>query len=57
LGVIFGFIALSQIRRTGDEGIGMAVTGIICGSLWIIFAITAMIVWGVTYPGSSYSSF
>lgn len=55
LGIIFGLIALSQIRRSGDDGIGMAVTGIICGSLWIIFAIIAMIFFATT--GNSVSNY
>jgi hypothetical protein len=52
LGVIFGFIALSQIRRTGDEGIGMAVAGIICGSLWIVITILVLFFYGADYSTS-----
>lgn len=31
LAVIFGAIALSQIKRTGDSGKGMAVAGLVLG--------------------------
>ena len=46
LGVIFGHIALSQIKRTGDEGKGLAIAGLSIGYLytaitifWIIAAV------------------
>lgn len=43
LGIIFGFIALNQIKRTGQGGAGMAKAGIIIGfvliALWIIYVI------------------
>jgi peptidyl-prolyl cis-trans isomerase B (cyclophilin B) len=31
LGIIFGHIALSQIKRTGEEGRGLAIAGLIIG--------------------------
>jgi uncharacterized membrane protein len=31
LGIIFGFVALSQIKQTGQGGRGMAIAGIIIG--------------------------
>jgi hypothetical protein len=43
LGVVFGFVSRSQIRRSGgmQQGSGMALAGIIIGfslpALWIIF--------------------
>ena len=41
LAIIFGHIAHSQIRRTGEGGHGMAVAGLILGYLvtagWVIF--------------------
>jgi hypothetical protein len=33
LGLVFGLIALSQIRRTGEGGRGMAIAGVVLGSL------------------------
>jgi hypothetical protein len=53
LGIIFGFIARGQIRRTGESGDGMALAGIIIG-----FALVALVVVGVVLAavGSSGSS-
>ena len=43
VGIIVGFISLSQIKRTGEKGRGLALTGIIVGivliALYIIFII------------------
>src|SRR4029078_11420841 len=36
LGYIFGFIALSQTKRTGQNGRGLALAGVILSSLWSI---------------------
>lgn len=47
LGLIFGLIALSQIRRTGQRGRGMAITGVVVGVLNVV-AVLAVIVWGIT---------
>ena len=46
LGIIFGHIALSQIKRTGQDGRGMAIAGLVLGyvslaSSIVIFAIIA----------------
>ncbi|OAT70607.1 peptidylprolyl isomerase [Mycobacteroides immunogenum] len=35
-GVIFGFISLSQIKRTGQNGRGLAIAGIVLGFIWMI---------------------
>lgn len=40
--VVFGFIALRQIRRTGQDGRGMAITGLILSALW--FAVAAGVI-------------
>jgi Domain of unknown function (DUF4190) len=44
LGIIFGFIGLSQAKRTGQKGRGMALAGIIVGFLWIVVVIVLIIV-------------
>lgn len=31
LGIVFGHVALSQIERSGEEGRGLAIAGLICG--------------------------
>src|SRR5262245_48025814 len=39
LGVIFGFIALSQIKRSGQRGRGLAIAGIVIGSVLLVLGI------------------
>ncbi len=43
LGVIFGHISLSQINRTGEQGRGMAIAGLVLGYLtvaaWVIYIV------------------
>jgi len=39
LAIIFGFVGLSQIRKSGQEGRGMAIAGIVLGFVWIIITI------------------
>ncbi len=43
LGVIFGHIALNQIKTTGERGRGLAIAGLIFGYLWL----TLILVWVV----------
>jgi Domain of unknown function (DUF4190) len=47
LGVIFGFIALAQIKRTGQRGRGMAIAGIVIGAVLIVLGIT---LWTLAAP-------
>lgn len=44
LGIVFGHIALSQIRRTGEKGRGLALTGLIFGYLGLATLIVIIIV-------------
>jgi hypothetical protein len=44
LGIIFGHIALSQIRRTGEGGRGLAITGLIFGYLGVVTAVVLLVV-------------
>lgn len=34
LGIVFGHIALSQINRTGEDGHGLAIAGLVIGYFW-----------------------
>ena len=43
IGVITGHIAISQIKRTGERGRGLAIAGLIIGYL----AIVGIIIWGI----------
>lgn len=51
VGIILGFVSLPQIKRSGQSGRGMAITGIVLGSLWIV-ALILLIVIGHTVSGS-----
>jgi hypothetical protein len=44
LAVIFGHIALSQIERSGQQGRGMAIAGLVLGYVWIAVGIILIIV-------------
>ena len=54
LGIIFGFVGLSQAKRTGQRGRGMAIAGIVCGILWIgLFVVSIATSHGTFYYGTS----
>jgi hypothetical protein len=46
LGIVFGHIALSQINRTGEEGRGMAIAGLVLGYISVAFIVLYIIVIG-----------
>lgn len=43
VGVILGLVSLPQIKRSGQSGRGMAITGIVAGALWILCFILLMV--------------
>ncbi|TFD80939.1 DUF4190 domain-containing protein [Cryobacterium fucosi] len=45
--IITGHIALSQIKRTGEKGRGLAIGGLVLGYLGVLAAIIVIIVWFV----------
>jgi hypothetical protein len=55
--VVFGHISLSQIKKTGEQGRGMAIAGLVLGYLGIlayvviILATVALAVAAVSVPG------
>jgi Domain of unknown function (DUF4190)/Septum formation len=51
LSVIFGFVALSQIRRRGQGGRGLAIAGISLSGVWLV-AIVALVVVAVAVGGT-----
>jgi len=55
LSVIFGFVALSQIRTRGQQGKGMAVTGLVLSAVWVV-TIAAFVVYAVSTSASRDSS-
>jgi Domain of unknown function (DUF4190) len=44
LGIVFGHIALSQIRRTGEGGRGLAITGLVFGYFGVGLAVILLVV-------------
>ena len=39
LGLIFGIIAMRQIRRTGQRGSGQAVWGLVLSAIWLVIVL------------------
>ncbi|WP_411700679.1 DUF4190 domain-containing protein [Conyzicola sp.] len=50
--VITGYIAQSQIRRTGEEGRGLARAGVIIGMVGTILQVVFFIVWFSLFFGA-----
>jgi hypothetical protein len=44
LGIVFGLIARHRIKRSGQQGKGLATAGVILGSLWLVGIIVAVAV-------------
>lgn len=42
-GIVFGHMALSQIKRNGDSGRGLALTGLIIGYAYFVFIVMALV--------------
>jgi hypothetical protein len=53
LAVVFGHIALSQITRTGAQGRGLAIAGLILGYLWVVLYL-AFFVGLIVYGAAGY---
>jgi hypothetical protein len=54
LGMILGFVALRQIKKSGEQGRGMAIAGVVIGALSIVAAVlwvVAAVVGTVFDPG------
>ena len=59
-GVICGHIALSQIKRTGENGRGLAIAGLIIGYVYIAFIVLMVIIAiivSVAAASAGYSSY
>lgn len=52
--MIFGHIALSQIKRTGQHGRGMALGGTILGYLWFALLLVIVVIAVSTPPTYGY---
>lgn len=53
VGIILGFVALSQIKRTGEQGRGLAIAAIIIGFLEIIIGIVFVIVFVAIFASAA----
>ena len=53
LGIVFGIVAKQQIRRTGQQGNGLATAGIVISALWVGLIIVLFLVGIATNTGSS----
>ena len=49
VGIICGHISLSQIKKTGEEGRGMAVAGLIVGYIGLALAIISVIIIAIIF--------
>lgn len=49
LAVVFGHVALGQIRRTGESGRGMAIAGLVLGYIGIAVTVIGVIIWAVMF--------
>src|SRR3954454_23205469 len=56
LGIVFGAIGLRQIKRTGQDGRGMALAGVILGSIWLVLLAVLIVVAVATDSDSDDSS-
>jgi len=56
--VICGHIALSQIKKTGEKGRGLAIAGLVLGYAGIIFGLIALvfgIIWWIALINTGYT--
>jgi len=47
LGIVFGHVALSQIKRTGEAGRGLAIAGLVVGYLQLGVGVLILIIAGI----------
>lgn len=53
LGIVFGFIALGEIKRRGQKGRGNALVGVIAGSVWLVIGVVGLTVAVLNRGGSA----
>ena len=56
-GIITGHIALSQIKKTGEQGNILAIIGLILGYLGIVVVVILVIVWFTLIFGAASAGF
>jgi len=55
LAIIFGFVALSQIKKSGAKGRGMAIAGVVLGFVWSALFVILIIAAVIASSPSRYS--
>jgi len=45
LGIVFGHIALSQIRRSDEDGKGLAIAGLVIGYIFTVVFLLVIVFW------------
>jgi peptidyl-prolyl cis-trans isomerase B (cyclophilin B) len=45
LGIVFGHIALSQIRRSDEDGKGLAIAGLVIGYIFTVLFLLVIVFW------------
>lgn len=53
LGLVFGIIALSQIKQSGERGRGMAIAGIVISGCEIALFLVFLIIGAIVSPNDS----
>jgi len=56
LAIIFGFVALSQIKKSGAKGRGMAIAGVVLGFVWSALFVILIIAAVIVSSSNRYSS-
>jgi Domain of unknown function (DUF4190) len=54
-GLILGIVARKQIRRTGEDGAGLALAGIICGGIFTAIFALLIVFWIIAFVAFSSS--
>jgi hypothetical protein len=49
IGIITGLIALKQIKRTGEQGKGLAMAGVIVGTFFTLIMLLFLLCWGFLF--------
>jgi hypothetical protein len=56
-GLILGIVARKQIRRTGEEGAGLALAGIIVGGISTAFFVLMILFWIIAFAALNNNGF
>src|ERR1700756_612072 len=49
LGIVFGHIALSQIRRSDEDGRGLAIAGLVLGYVFTALYLLLIVIWVIMF--------